>query len=85
MRGVGWWLLIGVVAFAALPLDAQYAVLTPLRLLWLTDGGRMVLLGLVGGAVAVLVGYSLIWNAAMESVYREAIRKAEEDYQRRKR
>lgn len=84
MRGVGWWLLVCVVAFAALPLDAQYAVLAPLRLLWLTDGGRMVLLGLVGGVVGAMAMYSFIWNAAMHALYLEDMKKAEETYRKRR-
>lgn len=79
-------LLIGLtVIFVALPYDAQLALLSPLRMLWLTDSGRMVGLGLLGGAVACLLFYNAIWNQAVRAIYEEDLKKAEESYRRRKR
>jgi len=83
MRGIGW-LLVAALLFAFLPPDAQQFAVAVLRPLWLSDGGRVLLLGLAGGAAGGLLVYGVIWNSAMESLYHEDLKRADETYQRRK-
>lgn len=73
------------VAFVLLPYDAQLALIAPLRLLWLTDGGRSVILGALGASVAAMVWYAAGWNGLAAQLYREDKSKADDTYRKRTR
>jgi len=78
-------LILTVVIFVVLPYDAQMLVIDLLRPLWLSDGGRAILIGLVAGSVPMLVAYTLGWNALAAQIYHEDMSKADDAYRRRRR
>jgi hypothetical protein len=77
--------IFAVALFVVLPYDAQIAILSGLRLLWLTDGGRSVLLGALGATVTGALWYAAGWNALAAQLYREEAQRADDNYNRRRR
>lgn len=78
-------LFILAVLFVLLPLDAQLWLLSGVRLIWLSDEGRMLALGGIGATVTALFWYAVGWNALAYKVYLEDMTRVEDTYRKRRR
>ena len=78
-------LALFVIAFIALPPDAQLWLVGIARVIWLTEPGQAFLAGALGASFAAMVWYSLGWDAHVNLKRREAIERAESDANRERR
>jgi hypothetical protein len=78
-------LLLAVVVFVVLPLDAQLVAVGLLRGLWLTDAGQAFLWGALGAAILMMAWSTVLWNSFAHALYREDVERAKGAYERRKR
>ena len=78
-------ILILFLLFALLPPDAQRWLVSLLRDMYMSQQGQSIGAGAVGASLAAMFWYGWGWNSAVDHVYREDIRRAEEALQRRRR
>ena len=78
-------LILMALIFVILPYDAQIALLSLIRPLWLSSNGQALMFGAIGASVAAMGWYSLGWNALADSIYQDDIRKAEQGLVQRRR
>jgi hypothetical protein len=79
------FLLVLVVLFVALPIDAQYLVVGAARGLVTHPYFPYVAAGAFGTTIAALFWYSAIWNALAYRLYLDDVAKADDMYRRRRR
>jgi membrane protein DedA with SNARE-associated domain len=78
-------LALFVIAFIALPPDAQLWLVGIARMLWLTEPGQAFLAGALGATFAAMVWFSLGWNALADRIYHEDMSRARETLSKRRR
>jgi len=78
-------LALFVIAFIALPPDAQLWLVGIARMLWLTEPGQAFLAGALGATVAAMLWFSLGWNALADRIYHEDMQKARDTLSKRRR
>ena len=84
MRGVGW-LVFWLALFAALPVDAQYLLAGGPRFLVERGFGPYVVVGMAAALVTFGLIFNMGWNASEAARRDEGIKRAEDDYNKRKR
>ena len=78
-------LIVAVIAFIALPPDAQFWLVGLGREIWLSPSGQAFLAGAVGATLAAMLWFSLGWNALADRMYAEDMSKAREALGKRRR
>jgi len=78
-------LIVAVLAFIALPADAQFWLVGLGREVWLSPSGQAFLAGAVGATLAAMLWYAAGWNALADRMYAEDMSKAREALGKRRR
>jgi len=78
-------LALFVIAFIALPPDAQLWLVGIARLLWLTEPGQAFLAGALGATFAAMLWYAAGWNALADRIYHEDMSRARDTLSKRRR
>ena len=78
-------LALFVIAFIALPPDAQLWLVGLGREVWLSPSGQAFLAGALGATVTAMLWYAAGWNALADRIYYEDMQKARETLSKRRR
>jgi membrane protein DedA with SNARE-associated domain len=78
-------LIVAVIAFIALPPDAQLWLVGIARVIWLTEPGQAFLAGALGATVTAMLWYAAGWNALADRIYHEDMSRARETLSKRRR
>ena len=71
--------------FVILPYEAQIALLSLIRPLWLTPNGQALMFGAIGASLGAMVWYAAGWNGLADTLYREDLVKANQSLAQRRR